>query len=119
MGALGRISAMKKIIFFTLVSLFLVACATNKLLTQPTSIATTTSSPLPFVPSVIPLYAPSHVQLPTNAYTASPEPDIAPNCKIANEEGQLYLLSDKEYHDLFTTGGKNVRTLENQETIVK
>jgi hypothetical protein len=33
------------------------------------------------------------------------EPDVAPNCKISNEEGQLYLLSDQEFRDLRTHEG--------------
>lgn len=49
--------------------------------------------------------------LPTNTYTATPELGIAPNCRIANEEGQLYLLNDQEFRDLRTTDGKLDRAL--------
>src|SRR5687768_13709515 len=75
--------------------------------TTPAPIGTTTtiqSSP-PFVPSITPSQPPSAIPLPTNTYTASPELGIAPNCKIANEEGQLYLLSDQEFRDLRTHEG--------------
>jgi len=40
-----------------------------------------------------------------NTVNPTPEPDIAPNCRIANEEGQLYLLSDQEFRDLRTHQG--------------
>jgi hypothetical protein len=36
---------------------------------------------------------------------------MAPNCEIANEKGQLYLLSDKEFSDLGTTESELDRAL--------
>jgi hypothetical protein len=40
------------------------------------------------------------------AIPTTPTEFIEPNCKIANEEGQLYLLSDQEFRNLRTTVGK-------------
>jgi|SRR5688572_4474035 len=102
---------MKSFILFTLVIFLLAACATQELLTQQTISATTTSSPLLLVTSVTPSYTPSPMPLLTNTSTLSPEPGIAPNCEIANEKGQLYLLSDKEFSDLGTTEGELDRAL--------
>ena len=102
---------MKKFILLTLVSFLPAACATHELPTQPTIVATTTSSPLPFVPSVTPSFTPSPMPLLTNTYTVSPEAEIAPNCEIANEKGQLYLLSDQEFSDFGTTEGELDRVL--------
>jgi hypothetical protein len=76
------------------------ACGNSTL--APSVTATITSSPPLFVPSITPSRTPLAIPLPTNTYTASPEPDIAPNCRITNEGGQLYLLSDAEFHDLGT-----------------
>ena len=102
---------MKNLLLLTLAPLLLVACAANKLATQSIVFATTTSSPLPVSPSITPSQTPSAIPIPTNTYTVSPEPNIAPNCNIVNERGQLYLLSDKEFHSLFSTGVKVDRAL--------
>lgn len=102
---------MKTFTLLTLVPFLLAACATNQLPTQPAILATTTPSPLPFVLLATASYTPSPIPLPTTTYTVSPEPDITPNCKITNEQGHLYLLSDQEFHSLFTTAGKLDRAL--------
>jgi hypothetical protein len=102
---------MKKVLLLTLVPLLLVACATRQLATQSIVFMTTTPSPLPFAPVATASYTPSPIPLPTATYTVSPEPDIAPNCNIVDEGGQLYLLSEKEFHSIFTTGAKVDRVL--------
>ncbi len=102
---------MKNLILLTLVPLLLAACATQELATQSITIATTTPSPLPFSPSITPSQTPSVIPISTNTYTVSPEPAIAPNCRIVNEGGQLYLLSDKEFRNFFITGVKLDRAL--------
>jgi hypothetical protein len=108
---------MKNLTLLTLVSFLLAACTTavpssdsNELLSPPTVIATTTSSPSPIRPATA-SHTPTAIPLPTNTYTVAPEPDIAPNCKIANEKGQFYLLSDKEFSDLGTTESELDRAL--------
>jgi hypothetical protein len=70
----------------------------------PTATATKTPSRTSIPPSITPI--PSAIPSPTNTDTTSPEPDLAPNCKITNEAGQIYLLSDQEFRDLRTTPGK-------------
>jgi len=99
---------MKNLTLITLVSFLLAACTSavpssdsNELLSPPTIIATTTSSPAPIPPATA-SQTPTAIPLTTNTYTAAPEPDIAPSCRITNEEEQLYLLSDAEFHDLGT-----------------
>jgi len=73
--------------------------------------ATTVPSITPSTPSITPSPIPTVTPLPTNTLTASPELGIAPNCKIANEEGQLYLLNDQEFRNLRTSDGKLDRAL--------
>ena len=104
---------MKTFIPLTLVPFLLAACATNPLPIQPTTMATTTPNPLPLIPLATGSYTPSPIPLPTTTFTVSPEPPIAPNCKIANEDGQLYLLSDLEFRSLFTSDEKLDRALAN------
>jgi hypothetical protein len=96
---------MKNFILLTLVLLPLAACATNKLTAQSTVITTTTPSPLPISPSITPSQTPSAIPIPTKTFTASPEPDIAPNCNIVNKAEQIYLLSDNKYHNLLAFTG--------------
>jgi len=97
----------KRVLIVSLVILITIQLAACGIATPvPTVTAITTSSPTPIAPSITPSYTPSAIPLPTNTYTASLEPDIAPNCKIANEPGQLYLLSEKKFRDLRTTEGK-------------
>ena len=96
MGLLKRAQKSLALLFNAVV---LVACG----IAIPVPTATmTTPSFTQFIPSI----TPTIVSSPTNTSTATPEPDIAPNCKIANEAGQLYLLSDYEFRDLRTTEGK-------------
>src|SRR5690349_236057 len=96
---------MKSFVLLTLVSVLLVACASNQMSTQPTVIASTTARSLPVVPVATASYTPSPIPLPTTTFTVSPEPNIAPNCRIRDEGGRLYLLSDNEFRSLFTTDG--------------
>lgn len=91
---------MKNLILLALVPLLLAACSTNESATQSAVVMTTTPSPRPISSLITPSQTPSAIPIPTNAYTVSPEPDIAPNCNIVNEAGQLYLLSDKKYRNL-------------------
>ena len=91
------------------VSLLLVSLAACGVTPMSTTIATTAPSLTPIAPSTTAAIMPS----PTNIPTASLEPDITPNCKIANEAGQLYLLSDQEFRDLRTTPGKLDQVLTN------
>lgn len=72
----------------------------------PTATATTVPGLTPSTPSITPSPIPTVTPLPTNTLTASPETDIAPNCRIANERGQLYLLSEQEFHDIGTLEGE-------------
>ena len=73
----------------------------------PTVTATLVSSLAPPTPSI----TPSVIPLPTDTHMASPELGIAPNCRIANEEGQLYLLNNQEFRNLRTSDGKLDRAL--------
>ena len=90
-----------------LIAISLGACGVATPAPNVTATATIVPSITPSTPSI----TPSPIPLPTTTYTASPELDIAPNCKIANEEGQLYLLNDHEFRDLSTTDGKLDRAL--------
>jgi len=92
-----------KFLALTLSTFLLAACGVAT--PMPTVTVTATSSPTPVAPSITPSYTASAILLSTNTYAASPEPDVAPNCKISNEEGQLYLLSDQEFRDLRTHEG--------------
>jgi hypothetical protein len=73
-----------------------VACGVADPMPTFTATATTAPSFTPSTPLITPSPIPTVTLLPTNILIASPEPDIAPNCKIVNEEGQYYLLSDRE-----------------------
>lgn len=86
-----------------LITFLVGACGT----VTPVPIITETTVPslLPATSSITPLPIPATTPVPTNTFTVTPEPDIAPNCKIANEEGRLYLLSDQEFRDLRTHQG--------------
>ncbi|MDL1912368.1 hypothetical protein FBQ81_17025 [Chloroflexi bacterium CFX6] len=95
----------RELTVFTIILITSLAGACGSISATPTDLATTTSSPPPPILSITPSPTPSAIPLPTNSYTPSPEPDIAPNCKIANEEGQLHLLSDQEFRDLRTDEG--------------
>jgi hypothetical protein len=88
------------------------AGACGNITPNPPATATSTSSPSPIPPATA-SHTPTAIPLPTNTYTASPELGIAPNCKIANEEGQLYLLNDQEFRNLRTTDGKLARAGQN------
>ena len=85
--------------------LFLTACGGIPPTSAITATASTEPSLTPFTPSITPSPIPVTTPVPTNTFTVTPEPDIAPNCRIANEEGQLYLLSDQEFRDLRTHEG--------------
>src|SRR5688572_24462303 len=94
----------KKLVTPAISTILLVACGIAA--PAPTITATTVPSITPSTPSITPSPIPTTTSSPTNTLTATPELGIAPNCKIANEEGQLYLLSDQEFRDLRTTPGK-------------
>ena len=96
---------MKNLILLTLVPLLIAACTTHELATQPTIVTTTTPSLLPISPSITPSQTPSAFPIPTSTHTASTAPDIAPNCNIVNEAGQIYLLSDKKFQNLLAFAG--------------
>ena len=111
---------MKNLLLLLLIFLLLTACAgtvpASDSVESPaqTAIIATTMAAFPtFVVTITPLPTPtpSPIPIPTNTYTASPEPAIAPNCNITNEAGQLYVLSDREFHSIFTTSGKLDRAL--------
>ncbi len=91
---------MRNLIVLALIPLLLAACSTNESATHSPVVMTTTPSPLPVNPSITPSQTPSAIPIPTSTHTASPEPDIALNCNIINEAGQLYLLSDKKFQNL-------------------
>ena len=94
MTILKRILKVSSII---LIASLMGAC--GNITSSPTVTAITTSSPSPIPPATA-SHTPTAIPAPTNTSTPSPEPDLAPSCKITNEEGQLYLLSDQEFHDL-------------------
>lgn len=93
----------KKFVTLAISTILLVACGIAT--PAPTVTATTVPGITPSTPSITPSQTPSPIPLPTNTYTAAPTLGIAPNCKIANEDGQLYLLSDQEFRDLRTHEG--------------
>jgi hypothetical protein len=111
---------MKNLTLLTLILLLLTACAGTlpasdvvEFPAQTAMAATTMAASSTFFSTITPspTPTPSPIPLPTNTYTASPEPAIAPNCNLTNEAGQLYLLSDLEFHSIFTTAGKLDRAL--------
>lgn len=74
----------------------LTACA----VANPVPMITATAIPsfITFTPSPIPTSIPT----PTNIPTATSEPAISPGCTMVNGMGQLYILSDKEFFDLWS-----------------
>jgi len=70
----------------------------------PTATATTAPSFAPVISSITPTTIPS----PTNTFTVTPEPGAPPGCKIINEDGKLYVLSD----DVFFAFGPSVEELD-------
>ena len=78
----------------------------NALIASCGSIETETPNFTLPMSSITPSPIPSVTSLPTNTYTSTPQPDITPNCKIANDTGQLYLVSDQEFRDLRTAPGE-------------
>jgi len=94
----------KKLVTLTISTSLLAACGIAT--PVPTVTATTVPSITPSTPSITPSPIPTTTSSPTNTLTATPELGIAPNCKIANEEGQLYLLNDQEFRNLRTSDGK-------------
>jgi hypothetical protein len=91
------------VVFLILIVSLVGACGT----VTPVPIVTETEVPSLLSPtsSITPSPIPSVTSLPTNTYTVTPEPDIAPNCKIANDAGRLYLVSNQEFRDLRTDEG--------------
>jgi len=79
--------------FWTVFIVALVACGTNLTEAVPTTAPDITVS----VPSVTSSPVPTTTLLPTNTFTATLEPGIPPGCMILNEEGKLYVLSEKEF----------------------
>ena len=111
---------MKNLTLLTLTLLLLTACAGTlpasdavKFPAQTAMVATTIAALSTFFSTITPspTPTPSPIPLPTNTYTASPEPVLAPNCNLTNADGQLYLLSDREFRSLYTTKGKLDRAL--------
>ena len=100
----------KKLVTLAIGTILLAACGIAT--PAPTVTATTVPSITPSTPSITPSPIPTTTSSPTNTLTATPELGIAPNCKIANEEGQLYLLNDQEFRNLRTSDGKLDQALE-------
>jgi hypothetical protein len=77
-------------------TILLTACG----VAAPIPIASATVIPtfITFTPSPIPTKTPS----PTNIPTSTSEPAISPGCTIVNEKGQLFVLSNKEFSDLWS-----------------
>lgn len=101
----------RELTVITLILITLLAGACGTVTPVPIITETTVPSLLPATSSITPSPIPTTTPVPTNTFTVTPEPDIAPNCKIANEDGQLYLLSDQEFLDLRTTSGELDRVL--------
>ena len=99
----------KNLVTLTISTSLLAACGIAT--PVPTVTATTVPSITPSTPSITPSPIPTTTSSPTNTLTTTPELGIAPNCKIANEEGQLYLLNDQEFRNLRTSDGKLDRAL--------
>jgi hypothetical protein len=97
-------------IVLSLSFLMSLASACGNVTPSPTVTATRTLSPSPIPPATA-SHTPTAIPTPTNTSTPSPEPAIAPNCRITNEGGQLYLLSDAEFHDLGTLESELDRVL--------
>jgi len=92
----------KKLVTLAISTSLLAACG----IAAPAPTVTATATLVPSLTPPTPSITPSAIPLPTDTHTASPELGIAPNCKIANEEGQLYLLNDQEFRNLRTSDGK-------------
>lgn len=85
----------KKLVALAIGTILLAACGMAT--PAPTVTATTVPSITPSTPSITPSPIPTVTPLPTNTFTTAPELGIAPNCKIVNENGKLYVLSEKEF----------------------
>lgn len=65
------------------------------------------ATPTPVTPATIqptftPLPIPTNTPSPTSISTATSEPAISPGCTIVNEKGQFFVLSDKEFFNLWS-----------------
>jgi hypothetical protein len=81
-------------------TIFIAALLTACSVATPVPIATASTTPtfITFTPSPIPTKTPS----PTYTPTATSEPAISPSCKLVNEKGQFFVISDKEFFDLWS-----------------
>src|SRR5215207_5892659 len=86
-----------KLVSLAISAILLVACGIAT--PAPIITATTTSSPTPIAPSITPSHTASAIPLPTNTSTVTLEPGIPPECMIHDEDGKLYVLSEKEFFE--------------------
>ena len=91
-------NATKRVLIVTSAMLILFVLGACGIATPvPTFTATTTPSLTPLVFSITPSPVPTTTPLPTNTSTATLEPGIPPGCMIHDEDGKLYVLSEKEF----------------------
>lgn len=85
-----------KVLNIIFLGLLLTACS----VATPVPIATATATPafITFTPSPMPTLT----LIPTPIPTATSEPAISPGCTNINERGQLFVISDKEFFDLWS-----------------
>src|SRR5512146_2221301 len=80
--------------------IFIAALLTAYSVATPIPFATAITTPTftTFTPSPIPTKTPS----PTDTPTATSEPAISLGCTLSNAKGQLFILSNKEFSDLWS-----------------
>jgi hypothetical protein len=94
----AKVGMKQKMKVFTTIFLAALLAACSGAIPGPFDTATTTPTFITFTPSPIPTKTP----LPTGIPTSTSEPAISPGCTIVNERGQLFVLSDKEFSDLWS-----------------
>ena len=80
-----------------IVSLFVASLVACGVATPVPTVTTTMPSHTLFIPSITPSPILTVTPLPTNTSTATLEPGTPPGCMIHDEDGTLYVLSEKEF----------------------
>ena len=85
----------KKLVTLAIGTILLVACGIAA--PVPTVTSTVVPSFTQFTPSVAPSPISTTTPRPADTLTATAEPNVSTGCKIINEDGKLYVLSEKEF----------------------
>jgi hypothetical protein len=82
--------------------LFIVSLLAACTVAAPHPIVTVTTEPASLTSTFTPFLNPTGTPTTTSLPTATSEPAIPPGCKIVDEKGQFFVISDKEFFELRT-----------------